>query len=122
MNDCSILPRIALMRRRLCGLSSVVKPGRNICRPRFWIRSWRVKIRYMSGESFEALHKANLEQRQESARLRYRKTKLESAIRHERGGSFLTLPFRLSSMISYRWTNMRHTAQNQGTPARIHTL
>src|SRR3546814_13967280 len=86
MNDCSILPRIALMRRRLCGLSSVVKPGRTICRPSFWIRSWRVKIRSMSGESFEALHKANLEHRQESARFKYRISTLECAIQSGKRG------------------------------------
>src|SRR3546814_13572997 len=73
----------------------------------------------MSGESFEALHKANLEQRQESARFRYRISKLESAIRPERGGSFLPMPFRLMSMISYRWTNMRHNDQNQGPSLRV---
>src|SRR3546814_14023164 len=73
----------------------------------------------MSGESFEALHKANLEQRQESARFRYRISKLESAIRPERGGSFLPMPFRLMSMISYRWTNMRHYDQNQGPSVRV---
>src|SRR3546814_17410585 len=73
----------------------------------------------MSGESFEALHKANLEQRQESARFRYRISKLESAIRPERGGSFLPMPFRLMSMRSYRWTNMRQNDQNPGPPVRV---
>src|SRR3546814_10839591 len=44
---------------------------------------------------------------------------LESAIRPERSGSFLPMPFRLMSMISYRWTNMRHNDQNQGPSVRV---
>src|SRR3546814_6880520 len=29
------------------------------------------------------------------------------------------MPFRLMSMISYRWTNMRHNDQNQGPSVRV---
>src|SRR3546814_4818438 len=32
---------------------------------------------------------------------------------------FRSMPFRLMSMISYRWTNMRHNDQNQGPSVRV---